>query len=59
MNTTNEPPADETTADAEHRFHHYTGNRIPWYVRFAWLLFWIFAVVYTLQYLFPELTSPP
>ena len=47
----------------EHRFHHYTGNRIPWYVRLVWVLFWMFAVYYTLQYLFPalriELTSPP
>jgi hypothetical protein len=63
MSTTEPLPAGETTADVEHRFHHYTGNRIPWYVRLIWVLFWIFAVYYTLQYLFPalrlELTSPP
>ena len=43
--------------------HEHPGNRIPWYVRLVSLLFWIFAVYYTLQYLFPalriELTSPP
>lgn len=54
---------DPTTAGAEHRFHHYSGNRIPWYVRLIWVLFWAFAVYYTVQYLFPalavELTSPP
>ena len=55
MSTTDEPAADPSAADVEHRFHHYTGNRIPWYVRFMWLLFWIFAIYYTLQYLFPEL----
>jgi len=63
MTPTEKPVVDETAADAEHRFHHYTGNRIPWYVRLVWLLFWVFAVYYTLQYLFPalriELKSPP
>jgi hypothetical protein len=56
-------PPDDASADVEHRFHHYTGNRIPWYVRLMWLLFWVFAVYYVLTYLFPalriELTSPP
>ncbi len=63
MSTTDDPLAEESTAQAEHKFHHYTGNRIPWYVRLVWILFWVFAVVYTLQYLFPELrvelTAPP
>lgn len=63
MTTTEKTVVDESAADAEHRFHHYTSNRIPWYVRLVWLLFWVFAVYYTLQYLFPamriELTSPP
>lgn len=56
-------PFDDAPADQEHRFHHYTGNRIPWYVRLLWILFWIFAIYYTLTYLFPalriELTAPP
>ena len=63
MSTTDKPTVDESTAESEHRFHHYSGNRIPWYVRAIWLLFWIFAVYYALQYLFPalrfELTSRP
>jgi hypothetical protein len=63
MTTTDKPPADDSAAQTEHRFHHYSGNRIPWYVRLVWLLFWCFAVYYTLQYLFPalriELSSPP
>ena len=35
------------------QYHHYTGNRIPWYVRLMWLGFWVFAIVYTIRYLFP------
>ncbi len=66
--TTTEPSADvpqaaEGAAEVEHRYHHYTGNRIPWYVRLLWVLFWVFAIYYTLTYLFPalrvEMTSPP
>ena len=57
------PGAEQASAEKEHQFHHYTGNRIPWYVRLMWLLFWIFAIYYTLTFLFPalriELTSPP
>jgi hypothetical protein len=63
MTTTDEPTADPLSVDAEHRFHHYSGNRIPWYVRLIWVLFWVFAIYYALGYLFPEmrveLTSPP
>ena len=67
MNTTDSsastPPDEYAPAEIEHQFHHYTGNRIPWYVRLLWILFWVFAVYYTLSYLFPalrvELTSPP
>lgn len=43
------------TAEAESRFHTYVGNRIPWYVRLLWLGFWVFAVVYVIKYLFPDL----
>jgi hypothetical protein len=61
--TTSQQPEDNTPADIEHQFHHYTGNHIPWYVRLLWILFWIFAVYYTFTYLFPalriELTTPP
>lgn len=52
-----------TTAVDEHRFHRYSGSRIPWYVRLIWLLFWCFAIYYVISYLLPavqtEMTSPP
>lgn len=47
----------------EGRFHRYTGNAIPWYVRLIWVLFWIFAVYYVVRYFLPtipvEMVSPP
>jgi hypothetical protein len=43
--------------EAEHQHHHYTGNAIPWYVRVIWIGFWIFAVVYTIRFLFPAMQS--
>lgn len=43
------------TAASEHRYHSYTGTTIPWYVRIMWMLFWVFAIYYTIAYLFPEL----
>lgn len=50
-------------AERENRFHDYVGNRIPWYVRLIWVLFWCFAAYYTVAYLFPairvELLTPP
>lgn len=54
---------DENPVKVEQRYHGYVGNRIPWYVRGIWLLFWIFAVYYVVTYLFPaiqvELLAPP
>jgi hypothetical protein len=54
---------EAASADFEHRYHHYRGNRIPWYVRLIWLGFWVMATYYVVQYLFPalqvEMTSPP
>jgi len=48
---------------AEHQHHRYVTNKIPWYVRLVWVGFWVFAVYYTVQYLFPalqtELVIPP
>ena len=41
------------TAEVEHEHHHYTGNDIPWYVRLIWLGFWVFAIYYTIRFLFP------
>jgi hypothetical protein len=56
-------PPEDTSAARENRFHTYVGNRIPWYVRLIWLLFWVFAVSYVILYLFPalqvEITNPP
>lgn len=54
---------DDRSPQAEHVHHRYVGNRIPWYVRLIWLLFWIFAVYYAVTYLIPymqrELLAPP
>ena len=46
---------ENTSAETEHQYHHYTGNRIPWYVRLMWLGFWVLAVAYTIKFLFPAL----
>ena len=58
-----QPKPDSNSAGREGRFHTYVGNRIPWYVRLIWLLFWVFAVSYVILYLFPalqvEITNPP
>lgn len=51
------PAIDDTPAEVEHQHHDYQGNAIPWYVRAIWIGFWIFAVVYTVRYLFPALQS--
>lgn len=34
---------DQPTIEEEHQHHSYVSNAIPWYVRFIWLLFWIFG----------------
>ena len=49
------PLPDRGTPQAEHRFHDYTGNVIPWYVRVIWIGFWIFAVTYTIRFLLPAM----
>lgn len=46
---------DQTSAQAEHLHHDYSSNDIPWYVRAIWVGFWVFAVYYTIRYLFPAL----
>jgi hypothetical protein len=48
-------PPEETSAEVEHQHHDYVGNDIPWYVRAIWIGFWIFAIAYTIRYLFPAL----
>jgi len=61
--STEEAPVPTTSAEVEHRWHSYLGSRIPWYVRFIWLMYWVFAVYYTITFLFPalqiEIVSPP
>jgi hypothetical protein len=46
---------ENTPRRIEHQHHNYVGNDIPWYVRAIWIGFWIFAVAYTIRYLFPAL----
>lgn len=54
---------DPATAEGEGRYHNYSTNVIPWYVRVMWLAFWFFIIAYTIKFLFPavqvELVSPP
>jgi hypothetical protein len=51
------PEVDKTSIETDTQYHHYTGNRIPWYVRVIWLGFWIFAIAYTIRYLFPAIRT--
>jgi hypothetical protein len=57
------PAGPDDSAAKEHRFHSYIGNRIPWYVRLIWLLFWVGATYYVIAYLLPalqiEIVNPP
>ncbi len=56
-------PFDKTTAEEENRYHNYTGNAIPWFVRGIWIVFWCYAITYVVVWLLPslqsELLSPP
>jgi len=55
--------AELPTPAEEGRYHTYVGHAIPWYVRVAWILFWIGSATYVLRYLLPalqrELGNPP
>ncbi len=44
----------ESAAGSENRYHRYTSNRIPWYVRLIWVGFWCFVVYYMITYLIPS-----
>jgi hypothetical protein len=48
---------DDVSAEREHQYHHYSGNRIPWYVRLMWLGFWVLAIAYAVRFLFPSIRS--
>lgn len=47
----------DTSAKEEHRFHYYTGNAIPWYVRLIWVLFWCFIIYYGIRYFLPDMQT--
>ncbi len=55
--------AEPDSPISEGRFHNYRTNSIPLAVHVIWLLFWIGAVYYLVNYLLPalqlELVSPP
>jgi len=44
----------DRTPQVEQKYHNYVGNRIPWYVRLIWVLFWCFAIAYVINYLIPD-----
>jgi hypothetical protein len=44
---------EDGSPQQEHRYHHYSGNRIPWYVRAMWIGFWVLAITYAIRFLFP------
>jgi hypothetical protein len=48
---------EQTSAEAEHQHHRYSGNTIPWFVRLIWIGFWCFAAYYTIRYLFPAIQT--
>jgi hypothetical protein len=48
---------EQTTAEAEHKFHSYSNNRIPWFVRLMWVGFFVFAICYVIAFLVPELPA--
>ncbi len=49
--------APKQSAEEEHRYHHYTGNAIPWYVRLIWVLFWCFIIYYAVRYFLPNMQT--
>ncbi len=50
-------PGDRLNAQQELQHHTYRGSEIPWWVRFIWLLFWVFAVYYSIKYILPAIQS--
>lgn len=54
---------ERSTPEADLRYHTYVSNTIPWYVRLIWLVFWAFAIAYSISNFLPaiqtELLSPP
>lgn len=56
-------PVDSASPVAEAKFHTYRTHAVPLVVHVIWILFWIGAVYYFVNYLLPalqiEVTSPP
>lgn len=54
---------ESATPKEESRYHHYTGNTIPWFVHLIWVIFWIIAIYYAVNWMWPtmqvEMLSPP
>jgi hypothetical protein len=54
---------DPDSPTSEGMFHNYRTNAIPFAVHIIWILFWIGAVYYLVQYLLPalrmEIVTPP
>ncbi len=54
---------DPDSPASEGRFHNYRTNSIPLAVHLIWILFWIGAVYYLVNFLLPalrvELVNPP
>jgi hypothetical protein len=46
-------PAEKVTIEQEAKYHHYSGNRIPWFVHVLWVAFWCFVAYYLVQYFVP------
>lgn len=47
----------KTPIESDDQYHHYRGNVIPWFVRLMWLGFWVFAITYTIRFLFPAIQT--
>jgi hypothetical protein len=56
-------PSPPSGPEQDLRYHTYSSNIIPWYVRLIWLLFWVFAIAYVVRNFVPaiqsELLNPP
>lgn len=54
---------EQTTPEGDLQYHTYVSNAIPWYVRLMWLVFWAFAIAYSIANFLPaiqtELLTPP
>ena len=50
-------PVEAASAEQELEHHTYRSSEIPWWVRMIWLLFWVFAVYYSVKYVLPAIQS--